>query len=204
LVRLSQGKEGFNLKRVYVFFAVLVAALAMSSFAFASAAEGHSVFTAANVKDYALRIVNFIIFAALLYKFAGAKIKDFFVGRRDQIKQDLDDLQARQAEAEKQLKSVESSIANMAQEKQAILDDAKKQGEAIKAAIIEKANRDAEALKEQAKRTAANEAQAAIDTIRAEMADMVTAAAEKIVTEKLSAQDHEKLVDDYLTKVVLN
>jgi len=189
---------------MYVFFAVLLTALAISSVAFASAAEGHALFTADNVKDYGLRIVNFIIFAGLLYKFAGAKIKEFFVGRRDQIKQDLDDLQTRQVEAEKKLKEVETSIANMAQEKQEILDGAKAQGEALKVAIVEKAHKDAEALKEQAKRTAANEAQAAIKTIRAEMADLVIDAAEKIVAEKLSAEDHDKLVDDYLTKVVLN
>jgi len=192
------------LKRMYVFFAVLLTALAVSSVAFASAAEGHAVFTAENVKNYGLRMLNFAIFAALLYKFGGAKIKDFFVGRRDGIKQDLDDLQSRQVEAEKKLKNVESSIANMAQEKQQILEDAKAQGEAIKAAIIEKAKKDAVALTEQAKRTASNEAQAAIETIRGEMADMVIEAAEKIVAEKLSADDHDKLVDDYLTKVVLN
>ncbi|WP_319541180.1 F0F1 ATP synthase subunit B [uncultured Pseudodesulfovibrio sp.] len=192
------------MKRTYVFFAVLLTALAVSSVAFASAAEGHAVFTAENVKNYGLRMLNFVIFAALLYKFGGAKIKDFFVGRRDGIKQDLDDLQSRQVEAEKKLKNVEASIANMAQEKQQILEDAKAQGEAIKAAIIEKAKKDAEALTEQAKRTASNEAQAAINTIRAEMADMVIEAAERIVAEKLSADDHDKLVDDYLTKVVLN
>ncbi|WP_281763274.1 F0F1 ATP synthase subunit B [Pseudodesulfovibrio nedwellii] len=189
---------------MYVFFAVLLTALAISSVAFASAAEGHAVFTSENVMNYGLRMLNFAIFAALLYKFGGAKIKDFFVGRRDGIKQDLDDLQSRQSEAEKKLKDVESSIANMAQEKQQILEDAKAQGEAIKAGIIEKAKKDAEALTEQAKRTASNEAQAAIETIRGEMADMVIEAAEKIVAEKLSAEDHDKLVDDYLTKVVLN
>ena len=187
-----------------VFFVVLLTALAISSVAFANAEGGHALFTAENVKDYGLRILNFLIFAWLLYKFAGAKVKDFFVGRRDGIKQELDDLQARQAEAEKKLKDVEASIANMAQEKQQILDDAKAQGETIKAAIIEKAKNDAEALTEQAKRTASNEAQAAINTIRAEMAEMVIEAAEKIVAEKLSAEDHDKLVDDYLTKVVLN
>lgn len=187
-----------------VFFAVLLTALAISSVALASAEGGHALFTADNVKDYGLRILNFVIFAWLIYKFAGAKVKDFFVGRRDGIKQELDDLQSRQAEAQKKLQDVESSIANMAQEKQQILEDAKAQGETLKAAIIEKAKKDAEALTEQAKRTASNEAQAAIDTIRAEMADMVVEAAEKIVAEKLSAQDHDKLVDDYLTKVVLN
>jgi len=191
------------LKRVYVFFAVLLTALAMASVALA-AGDDHALFTTENVKDYAWRIGNLIIFVWLLYKFAGAKIKGFFVGRRDQIKQELDDLQSRQAEAEKKLKEVEAGIANMAQEKEAILSEARAQGEAIKAAIIEKAHKDAAALKEQAQRTAANEAQAAVDSIRAEMAEMVMAAAEKIVSEKLSAQDHEKLVDDYLTKVVLN
>lgn len=193
------------MKRTYLFFTVLLTALAVSSVAFANEGGGHhALFTAENVKDYGLRILNFVIFAGLLYKFAGAKVKDFFVGRRDGIKKDLDDLQARQAEAEKKLKGVEASIANMAQEKQQILDDAKAQGEAIKTAIIEKAKRDAAALTEQAKRTASNEAQAAIKTIRAEMAEMVIDAAEKIVAEKLSATDHDKLVDDYLTKVVLN
>jgi len=187
---------------VYVFFAVLVAALAISSIAFANI--NGEVFTEDNVQNYGLRMLNFAIFLFLLYKLGGAKIKEFFVGRRDQIKQDLDDLQTRQVDAEKKLKEVEASIANMAQEKQAILDEAKLQGDVLKAAIIAKAQNDAVALTEQAKRTASNEAQAAIDTIRAEMADMVVAAAEKIVAEKLSAEDHDKLVDDYLTKVVLN
>lgn len=190
------------MKRVYVFFAVLVAALAISSIA--SANVNGEVFTEDNVQNYGLRVVNFIIFIGLIYKLGGAKIKEFFVGRRDGIKKDLDDLQTRQAGAEKKLKEVEASIANMAQEKQQILDEAKQQGEALKASIIAKAQKDAAALTEQAKRTASNEAQAAIETIRGEMADMVIAAAEKIVAEKLSATDHDKLVDDYLTKVVLN
>jgi len=33
---------------------------------------------------------------------------------------------------------------------------------------------------------------------------MIVAAARKLVEEKLSDKGHEKLVDDYLTKVVLN
>ena len=188
-----------------VFFAVLLTALAVSSVAFAAGAQLEGWFIDNyQLERYFFRIINAVIFVWIIWALAGKKIKEFFVGRRDQIKQDLDDLQTRQAEAEKKLKEVESGIANMAQEKQAIIDEAKQQGEALKAAIIEKAEKDAAALKEQAQRTASNEAQAAIDTIRAEMADMVVAAAEKIVAEKLSAEDHDKLVDEYLTKVVLN
>ena len=189
------------MKRFYVFLAVLIAALGISSLAYASSGEG---ITGEQLKDYAFRIGNFVIFIGIVYWAAGKKIKAFFGGRREGIKQDLDDLSARQAEAEKKLKEVEASIANMAAEKAQILEDAKAQGEVLKAAIIEKAKKDAVALTEQAQRTASNEAAAAIATIRGEMADMVIDAAEKIVAEKLSAEDHDKLVDDYLTKVVLN
>ena len=188
-----------------MFFAVLMTALAVSTAAHAGGQfEGWFLKDHYQLERYFFRIINAIIFIWIIWALAGKKIKEFFANRREQIKNDLDDLQTRQVEAEKKLKEVEAGIANMAAEKQAILDQAKEQGEAIKAAIIEKAEKDAAALKEQAQRTASNEAQAAVDAIRAEMADMVVAAAEKIVAEKLSAEDHDKLVDEYLTKVVLN
>lgn len=155
-------------------------------------------------KNYIFRVVNFILFIGILIYAAGGKIKAFFVGRRSQIKDDLDNLQARQAEAEKKLKGVEQSIANLEQEKKAILEEAEQQGQALREAIIEKAKQDAESLKEQAKRTAANEAKGALDDMRAEVAELVVAAAEKIVREKLSDAEHDKLVDEYLNKVVLN
>ena len=194
------------MKRSNVFFGVLVFALIVAGTAFAADhGGGHGeLFTSEKIWNYVFRVVNFILFIGVIVYFAGSKIKTAFVGRRVQIQQDLDDLQARQAEAEKKLKDVEKGIANMAAEKEAILAEAKQQGEAQKDAIIAKAVKDAEALKEQAKRTAENEAKAAIDTIRAEMADLVVAAAERIVQERLSEKDHDKLVDDYLTKVVLN
>ncbi|GAB7021961.1 F0F1 ATP synthase subunit B [Salidesulfovibrio brasiliensis] len=155
-------------------------------------------------KNYMWRVINFVLFIGILVYAAGGKIKAFFVGRRSQIKDDLDNLQARQAEAEKKLKGVEQSIANLEQEKKAILDEAEQQGQALREAIIEKAKKDAEVLKDQAKRTAANEAKGALDDMRAEVAELVVAAAEKIVREKLSDAEHDKLVDEYLNKVVLN
>ena len=141
------------MKRVYVFFAVLVTALAISSVALASDHSGWFIENYA-LERYFFRLINLAIFIFIIYKLGGEKIKAFFVGRRDGIKKALDDLQTRQIDAEKKLVEVEASIANMAQEKQEILDEAKQQGEALKAAIIAKAQKDAAALTEQAKRTA--------------------------------------------------
>lgn len=182
----------------------LIGVLAFAAVAYASGGEGGHGIDAEMWKNYAFRIVNFIIFIFLIYKFAGEKIASFFGGRRAQIKKDLEDLEVRKVEAEKKLKDVETGIRNLEQEKAAILAEAKVQGEAIKTAIIEKAQKDAATMQAQARTSAENEARAAFDRVRGEIADQVIEQATKIVREKLTEKDHERLVDEYLTKVVLN
>jgi len=182
----------------------LIGVLAFTALAYASGGEGGDAHEGLPWANFGWRILNFVVFIFLLYKFAGAKAAAFFGGRRTQIKKDLEDLQTRKAEAEKRLKDVESGIRNLEQEKAAILAEAKNQGEAIKDAIIAKAKKDALAMQAQAVTSAENEARAAFDRVRGEIADQVIEQATKIVREKLNEQDHERLVDEYLTKVVLN
>lgn len=188
------------MKRMHMILAVAVCFLAATATAYASGGEVSSE----QWWNYLWRVVNFAVVAAIIWKLAGSKIKDLLTGRRQKIKEDLDDLEVRQAEAEKKLKEVEKSIISLNQEKRAILEEARTQGELLKRAIEEKAASDAEMIREQAKKTAANEALGAVESIREEVAELVVQAAEKIVQEKLSDSDHDKLVDEYLTKVVLN
>lgn len=196
------------MKRKYTLLALTVlGVLAFAAVAFAAEAAhgeaggGHHGIPWTN---FILRVINFVLFAGIIWWAAGKKIIAFFGDRKSQIQNELDDLAGRKAQAEEKLKGVEAGIAGLEREKQSILDEAKAQGETLKAAIIAKAEKDAEALKEQAKRSAADEAKVALDSIRGEMAELVVEAATKIVQEKLTASDHDKLVDEYLTKVVLN
>jgi len=182
----------------------LIGVLAFAALAYASGGEAGEAAEPLPWGNFGFRILNFVIFIYLLYRFAGAKAAAFFGGRREQIRKDLEDLEIRKAEAAKKLQDVEASIRNLEQEKAAILAEAKTQGEAIKAAILAKAERDAALLTAQAKTSAENEARAAFDRVRGEIADLVIEQATKIVREKLSDKDHEQLVDEYLTKVVLN
>lgn len=154
--------------------------------------------------NFAGRVANLVIFIGIIWWAAGDKLKALFGGRKSDIREELNSLEIRKAEAEEKLKGVERGIASLSQEKQKILDEAKMQGEALKAAIIAKAEQDAAAMTEQAKRTAENEAKAAIEKMRSEMAELVAGAAAKMVKDQLSEKDHERLVDEYLTKVVLN
>jgi F-type H+-transporting ATPase subunit b len=154
--------------------------------------------------NFLWRVITFAIVVFLLYKLAGARMKEFFTGRSYQIKAELDDLDVRKIDAEKQLREVERSIANLDKEREEILNGFKREGEKLKAAIVANAEATAQKIKTQAEISAAQDAKLAVAEMKAEMAEKIVQAAEKLLKEKLSRADHEKLVGDYLTKVVLN
>ncbi len=159
---------------------------------------------AAAWKDFFWRCVNFALFLGIIYKLAGSKIKSFFGGRTQDIQEKFASLESRKQEAEKKLREVEQRIANLENERQAILEEAKKQGEALKEAIIEKAKKDAEEIRKQAEIKAKQEFDLAVEAIKAEMADKIIESAEKIILSRLGVKEQESLIDKYLTKVVLN
>lgn len=165
------------------------------------AASGESHYDWTNL---GFRLANFAIFIAIIYYAAGKKLIAFFGGRRKGIEQELNDLETRKTDAKKQLGDVEKRIADLENERQAILKEYQAQGEALKAAIISKAEVSAKQIVEQAKKSAENEVKYAKDAMREELADMIVEATEKMLKERLDGKEQEKLIDKYLTKVVLN
>ncbi len=154
--------------------------------------------------NFLYRVITFGLVVGIIWYAAGKKIKNFFGSRRYNIEAELKDLDTRKTEAEKKLREVESSIANMEAERAKILEDYKAQGEALKASIVEKAEAHAELLKKHAQITAEQETKYAIESLREEMSERIIQAAEKALAEKLTKDEHEKLIDKYLTKVVFN
>ncbi len=179
---------------------VLLAAACVAYAAESGGAEAHGL----PWKDFLFRVINFVLVVAIIWKFAGKQIKDFFKGRQYQIKAELEDLDSRRKQAEIKLKEMEKSISNIEAEKKAILDDYRKQGEAMKASIIAEAERKAVHIKAQAETAVSQEVKLATETLRSQVAEMVVVAAEKMLAEKLSDKKQQQLIDDYVTKVVLN
>ena len=149
-------------------------------------------------------MLNIAVFVGILYKLVGAKAKAFFTGRRDGIRTELEDLEARKIEAELHLAEIKQRIANLEVERAAILEESKLQAEQLKAAILAEAHKQAEQVREQALRAAENESKAALEHLRAALADEIVAAAETLLQSKLNGAQHEKLINNSLTKVVLN
>jgi F-type H+-transporting ATPase subunit b len=78
-----------------------------------------------------------------------------------------------------------------------------REGEAAKAKIIEEAQAAAEKLQEQAKKNIKHEFDKAKNQLKAEMAGQAVAMAEQLIKEHINEEDQERILDEYLTKVVV-
>jgi F-type H+-transporting ATPase subunit b len=193
-------KGGFRVQRLKIVLTVFCVLLLAAAPAIAAGDGEHGE----SWSNTIFRIINIALFIGVIAYFWGKKIVGFFKERSQDIAAEISSLEERKKAAEQSLADVERRIANLEQERQTILAEYTAQGEALKAAIIQEAEKAALQITSQAKATAQNEIKAAVEAIRAEVADKVVEATEKLIAKKLSASEHTKLVDKYLTKVVLN
>ncbi|HCR13908.1 MAG TPA: F0F1 ATP synthase subunit B [Desulfovibrio sp.] len=194
------------MKRLHL-IAVVALVLGVAAVAYASG-DAESGAEAAhhglNWKDFLFRVINFVLVFGVIAKLAGKKIVAFFRGRSQAIENQLSDLDVRKADAAKRLADIEASISNLAEEKVKIEEEYRRQGEALRDSIVAAAEAKAVQIREQAVAAAEAEGRVAAQKLRAELADAVVGAATAMLEKKLTAKDQEKLVDEYLTKVVFN
>ncbi len=183
-------------KSLVVYGALFCLLIATNAFA----NEGHEY----RWGDFGYRVVNFILFFGILWHFAGKVIKKYFRERRQGIQDTFDSLASRKEAAKTKLDEVEAHIANLEQERKAILDESRAQAEALKSKIIEDAKKQAEQIIAQARMTAENEGRSILSQVRSTLADEIVDATEKLLRENLRPADHKKLITNSLNKVVLH
>jgi F-type H+-transporting ATPase subunit b len=152
--------------------------------------------------DYAKRLLNFGLLAGALVYLLRKPVGSFFSGRREQIATQLADLERARDEAKLQLKAYEEQLTKAAAEREKILTEFIADGEREKARILAEAEASAGRIKDAARLTIEAEIKAAKRSIREELADAAVELAEKKLTAGIVASDHERLINDYLTKVV--
>ena len=183
--------------------AAAVVLLGFAGAAIASAGGGHE---AAAPKGWVItdtyKVMNFVVLAAALFYIAKKPVKEFFSSRTTGIKEELETLEQKKAESEKILAGYAEKIAALDQEADRIVADYVAQGEAAKERILAEAEAQAIKLEEMAKRNIEQEFKNAKNELRQEIVEKALAKAEVLVKESISKEDQDRLVDDYLTKVV--
>lgn len=184
-----------KVKPVRIIFCAL--AFVLMGIGIAHASEGHEI----RWGDFTWRVVNLILFCAILWYFIRNIWKKYFRSRRETIENTLMELEARRKEEKERLAEIENRIANLEAERKAILDESRAQAERLKKGIVDDARRQADQIVEQARKTAENEGRAMLDQVRSTIADEIINAAGKALKGQLTEQDHDKLISNALDKV---
>ena len=190
------------MKKTLSFFTFFIFFLILISIAFASS-EGEGGHDSKEWIDLGKKTFDFIVLVGLLYWLLAAKIKEFFSGRRAEIKEDLEKSVERKADAEKKYREYSEKLDKASVEIDGIFEMIKAQGITEKQKIIEDAEKAAKKMKEDAHTRIEQELKGASDQLKAQAVQLSVQMAEEILKRSITAQDHETMVKEYMDKVVI-
>ncbi len=148
------------------------------------------------------RVMNFAVLAIVLFLLLRKPLSQALSSRIKVIKNELEDLEARKKAAEKKLAEYNQKLAQLETEGAQIVEDYIKQGNEAKQRILKEAESSAEKLKSQARRNIEHEFEQAKLALQEEIFESSLAKAEEIIKNKISEDDQNRIVDEYLKKVV--
>ena len=148
------------------------------------------------------RVMNFTVLVIALVFILRKPLSQALGARIKGIKEQLEDLEASKAEAEKKLAEYNEKLAQLEKEAEKIVEGYIQQGNEAKARILKEAETAAEKLKVQARRNIEHEFEQAKSKLQKEIFETSLAKAEEIIKGKFSDEDQDRIVDEYLKKVV--
>jgi len=185
---------------------VTLLALALGPIAALASGGGHGEAAAgessAKLWDLLWRALNFGGLVVLLLLLVRKPVAQLLNNRRQNIQKDLETLEARKKEAQQALEEAQDRLAEIRAEKERIIADFTAQGEAEKSKILAEAEALAAQLKAQAKRSIDQEIDQARGKLQEEIAELSAGRALTILQNKMTPQDKDRLVEEYLAKVV--
>jgi F-type H+-transporting ATPase subunit b len=143
-------------------------------------------------------LVNFGIFAAILYKLAAKPLRTFVAERHDRIAKDLDEAARLCSAAEEQLREYERKVQNVDAEVDALLKQIHREAETEKARIIAAAEEQARALKREAEKQIQAEIGRAREELRRTMVDASVQTAEQLVKDQIGSDDQRRMAERYV------
>jgi len=188
-------------KHLSVIFPVALACL----FVFIGSAMGSSGGEPASkgwVATDTWRVMNFVALAAILFFVLRKPIAESLQARITGIEEQLGGLEARKKEAEKELEEYNEKLSLLEGQADKIVKDYIEQGKEARERILEKAKSSAKKLEEQSRRNIENEFEKARESLQREVMEKSFAKAEEMIKTSIMANDQERLVDEYLEKVV--
>ena len=154
-----------------------------------------------NGGDILFQLVMFIVLLSLLAKFAWGPLMGIMKQREEHIANEIDAAEQSRTEAKKLLEEQRNLLKEARNEAQALIESAKKQGDVQREEIIVAARAESERLKDSAKVEIEQQKEKAVAAIREQVASLSVLIASKVIEKELSAEDQEKLINEYIQEV---
>jgi F-type H+-transporting ATPase subunit b len=148
------------------------------------------------------RVMNFSVLFLGLFFLLRKPVAQFFSSRIKGIEDQLGELETKKKDARQKLEEYTAKLAQLDQEGKKIVDDYIRQGNEAKERILKEAESLADKLKEQALRNIDYEINQAKLRLQEEVLGKAIVKAEEIIKNEITIEDHDRLVDEYLKKVV--
>ena len=145
---------------------------------------------------------QYIFHASAIFLLLRKPVSKALNDRIQGIKDQLSDLESRKQEAEEELAKYNEKFQQLDREAEKLIAQYIQQGEEAKVKIIKEAEAAADKLEEQAHRNIEHEFKKAKETLQTEVLEKAMAKAEEMIKARISTEDHERLVDEYIDKVV--
>lgn len=196
------GKQRFDWKKHRaILIVVLVFFMSLSLGTSLEASGGDSGSKGWQHTDW-FRVMNFVVLAGALVLILRKPVSQALSSRIKGIKEQLESLEVQKTEAEKQLAQYNEKLSQLEREAEKIVDNYIKQGNEAKAKILKEAEQTAEKLQVQAKRNIEHEFAKAKQKLQQEVVESSLLKAEESLKKAITPKDQDKLVDEYLDKVV--
>jgi len=188
------------MKKIMPLFSALFTIVLVSAARASEAEEGaHEAITF--MGDWLPRLVNFAIIAGVVVYFMRKPAQDFFKNRTLDIAKSLKESKEARERAVAALAEMERKIKDLEAETARMVADAQSRSEKDKLALIEEGRKVVQDVQAQVKQGIDIELQKAKTTLATEASLLSLDLAEGMVKEKISSQDHERIVKEYITKV---
>lgn len=187
-------------KKAFVTVAVL-ALTGIAVTALAASGEGASPNSAALLKDFLYRCLNFAVLFGLLAYFAAKPLRQGLSGRREGVEKALREAESARLEAEAKFAEYDKKLNQASAEIDDIYAAIKREGESEREKILASARESAEKIKLEAEKSAAFEVTKARAELRREAAKMAIEIAEELLAKNFTKADHTRLVEEYMLKV---
>ncbi|MDF1536730.1 MAG: ATP synthase F0 subunit B [bacterium] len=185
-------------------FVLVLAAALVPVLAFAATGGEGNEGGGKAIYDLVMRIINFAVLVGALLYFARKPAVEAVRNSIESVRTMIRNAEAARKEAEVRMKEAEDRLAGVDKEIEELIANAREEAEVEKARILSDAEASVEKFKVEAAAAIEQELKKSQDILTREAAAAAVALAEEIISRKVTPEDHQRFVAEYLEKLEAN